>query len=82
MYTLYAERQGWRIEVESANPGEHGGFREINARVEGRGAYSKLKFESGTHRVQRVPETESQGRIHTSAASVAISSPRASLRQY
>lgn len=72
MYSRYAERQGWRVEVESANPGEHGGFKEVIARVEGRGAYSKLKFESGTHRVQRVPETESQGRIHTSAATVAI----------
>ncbi len=72
MYARYAERQGWKVEVESANPGEHGGFREIVARVEGRGAYSRLKFESGTHRVQRVPETESQGRIHTSAATVAI----------
>jgi peptide chain release factor 1 len=72
MYARYAERQGWRVEVESANAGEHGGYREIVARIEGRGAYSKLKFESGTHRVQRVPETESQGRIHTSAATVAI----------
>jgi peptide chain release factor 1 len=72
MYTRYAERQGWRIEVESASAGEHGGFREVIARVEGRGAYAHLKFESGTHRVQRVPETESQGRIHTSAATVAI----------
>ena len=72
MYSRYAERQGWKVEVESANPGEHGGWREIVARVEGDGAYSKLKFESGTHRVQRVPETESQGRIHTSAATVAI----------
>jgi peptide chain release factor 1 len=72
MYARYAERQGWKLEVESASPGEHGGYKEIVARVEGRGAYSKLKFESGTHRVQRVPETESQGRIHTSAATVAI----------
>ena len=72
MYSRYAERQGWKVDVESANPGEHGGFREIVAHVEGRGAYSRLKFESGTHRVQRVPETESQGRIHTSAATVAI----------
>ncbi|GAA3917203.1 peptide chain release factor 1 [Luteimonas lutimaris] len=72
MYTRYAERQGWRVEIESASPGEHGGFREVIARVEGRGAYAHLKFESGTHRVQRVPETESQGRIHTSAATVAI----------
>jgi len=72
MYSRYAERQGWKVEVESASPGEHGGFKEVIARVEGRGAYSRLKFESGTHRVQRVPETESQGRIHTSAATVAI----------
>ncbi|MGY0558155.1 MULTISPECIES: peptide chain release factor 1 [unclassified Lysobacter] len=72
MYSRYAERQGWRVEVESASQGEHGGFKEVIARVEGRGAYSRLKFESGTHRVQRVPETESQGRIHTSAATVAI----------
>jgi peptide chain release factor 1 len=72
MYTRYAERQGWRVDVESASPGEHGGYKEAVARIEGRGAYSKLKFESGTHRVQRVPETESQGRIHTSAATVAI----------
>ena len=72
MYSRYAERQRWKVEVESASPGEHGGYKEIVARIEGRGAYSKLKFESGTHRVQRVPETESQGRIHTSAATVAI----------
>jgi len=72
MYARYAERRGWKVEVESDNPGEHGGYKEVVARVVGRGAYSKLKFESGTHRVQRVPETESQGRIHTSAATVAI----------
>ncbi|MEG1680881.1 MAG: peptide chain release factor 1 [Stenotrophomonas sp.] len=72
MYARYAERQGWKVEIESDNPGEHGGYKEIVARVVGRGAYSKLKFESGTHRVQRVPTTESQGRIHTSAATVAI----------
>jgi peptide chain release factor 1 len=72
MYARYAERQGWKVEVESSSPGEHGGFKEIVARIDGRGAYSRLKFESGTHRVQRVPETESQGRIHTSAATVAI----------
>ena len=72
MYARYAERVGWKLEIESASPGEHGGYKEIVARIEGRGAYSKLKFESGTHRVQRVPETESQGRIHTSAATVAI----------
>jgi len=72
MYTRYAERQGWRVEVLSENPGEHGGYREVISRVVGRGAYSKLKFESGTHRVQRVPATEAQGRIHTSACTVAI----------
>ena len=72
MYQRYAERQGWRVEVESASVGEHGGYREIIASVDGAGAYARLKFESGTHRVQRVPETESQGRIHTSAATVAI----------
>src|SRR5690606_34328455 len=72
VYSRSAERQGWRVQVESANEGEHGGYKELIARVEGRGAYSKLKFESGTHRVQRVPETESQGRVHTSAATVAI----------
>ncbi|MFN7184557.1 MAG: peptide chain release factor 1 [Thermomonas haemolytica] len=72
MYARYAERQGWRVEVESANPGEHGGYKEIIARIEGEGAYARLKYESGTHRVQRVPATESQGRIHTSAATVAI----------
>ncbi len=72
MYARYAERQGWKVEVESDNPGEHGGHKEVVARIVGRGAYSRLKFESGTHRVQRVPATESQGRIHTSAATVAI----------
>ena len=72
MYARYAEKNRWQFEILSANPGEHGGYREIIARVEGRGAYSKFKFESGTHRVQRVPDTETQGRIHTSAATVAI----------
>src|SRR5690554_4624042 len=72
MYSRYAERQNWRIEVLSENPGEHGGYREVIARVEGQGVYAHLKFESGAHRVQRVPETESQGRIHTSACTVAI----------
>jgi len=72
MYARYAERNRWKVEVESSSPGEHGGYKEIVARIEGRGAYSKLKFESGTHRVQRVPDTETQGRIHTSAATVAI----------
>jgi len=72
MYQRYAERHRWQVEVLSANQGEHGGFKEVIARIEGAGAFPKLKFESGTHRVQRVPETESQGRIHTSAATVAI----------
>ncbi|GAB2671676.1 peptide chain release factor 1 [Arenimonas aestuarii] len=72
MYAHYAEKKRWTVEVVSASEGEHGGYKEIIARVEGRGAYSRLKFESGTHRVQRVPATESQGRIHTSAATVAI----------
>ncbi|MET0254408.1 MAG: peptide chain release factor 1 [Luteibacter sp.] len=72
MYARYAERQRWHVEILTANEGEHGGYKEVVARIEGRGAYSRLKFESGTHRVQRVPETESQGRIHTSAATVAI----------
>jgi peptide chain release factor 1 len=72
MYSRYAERQGWNVEVLSDNPGEHGGYREVISRVVGAGAYSRLKFESGTHRVQRVPATESQGRIHTSACTVAI----------
>ena len=72
MYSRYAERQGWKVEILSENAGEHGGYREVISRVVGRGVYSRLKFESGTHRVQRVPETESQGRIHTSAATVAI----------
>ena len=72
MYSRYAERQGWRVEVLSANEGEHGGFKEVIARVEGDSVYAKLKFESGAHRVQRVPETESQGRIHTSACTVAV----------
>jgi peptide chain release factor 1 len=72
MYARYAEARGWTIEVMSENPGEHGGYREIIGRVVGRAAYSRFKFESGTHRVQRVPETEAQGRIHTSACTVAI----------
>ena len=72
MYARYAERHRWPLEILSSSPGEHGGYKEIIARIEGRGAFSRLKFESGTHRVQRVPETEAQGRIHTSAATVAI----------
>ncbi len=72
MYSRYAESLGWKIEVLSESEGEHGGFKEVIARVEGSGAFSRLKFESGAHRVQRVPETESQGRIHTSACTVAV----------
>jgi peptide chain release factor 1 len=72
MYSRYAEQRGWRVEVLSERPGEHGGFKEIITRVEGRDVYAQLKFESGAHRVQRVPETESQGRIHTSACTVAV----------
>ncbi len=72
MYARYAEQQGWRLETISESEGEHGGYKEIVTRVVGQGAYSRLKFESGTHRVQRVPETESQGRIHTSACTVAV----------
>jgi peptide chain release factor 1 len=72
MYSRYAERQRWKVEVVSRSESDLGGFREIIARVEGNGAYSKLKFESGGHRVQRVPVTETQGRIHTSACTVAV----------
>lgn len=72
MYSRYAEKQKYRISVVSVNEGDHGGFKEIIALIEGDGAYSKFKFESGTHRVQRVPETESQGRVHTSACTVAV----------
>jgi peptide chain release factor 1 len=72
MYSRYAERQGWRLEVISERPGEHGGYKEIITRVEGRQVFGQLKFESGAHRVQRVPDTETQGRIHTSACTVAI----------
>ncbi|WP_085317744.1 peptide chain release factor 1 [Derxia lacustris] len=72
MYLRYAERQGWRCEVMSASESELGGYREVIVRIEGDGAYSQLKFESGAHRVQRVPATETQGRIHTSACTVAV----------
>ena len=72
MYARYAESRGWQVEVLSESGGEHGGYREVISRVVGRGAFSRLKFESGTHRVQRVPATEAQGRIHTSACTVAI----------
>jgi peptide chain release factor 1 len=72
MYSRFAELKHWQIEILNQNLGEHGGYREIIARIIGQGAYSQLKFESGAHRVQRVPETESQGRVHTSAATVAV----------
>ncbi|GHE22458.1 peptide chain release factor 1 [Halomonas urumqiensis] len=72
MYSRYAEKHGWRVEVVSASHGEQGGYKEIISRVKGDGVYARLKFESGAHRVQRVPATESQGRIHTSACTVAV----------
>jgi peptide chain release factor 1 len=72
MYSRYAEKNGWKTEVMSERPGEHGGYKEIILRIEGKDVYEKLKFESGAHRVQRVPDTETQGRIHTSACTVAI----------
>ncbi|MBC8570165.1 peptide chain release factor 1 [Zongyangia hominis] len=72
MYTMYGESRRWKSEVLSANPTELGGFKEISFSIEGEGAYSRLKFESGVHRVQRVPETETQGRIHTSTVTVAV----------
>ncbi len=72
MYSRYAEKRRWQVEIISASEGEHGGYKEVIARIEGQGAYSRLKFESGAHRVQRVPETEARGRIHTSACTVAI----------
>lgn len=72
MYTMYAESQGWKIEILSSNPTDIGGFKEVTFSVSGQAAYSKFKFESGVHRVQRVPSTESQGRIQTSAATVAV----------
>src|SRR6056300_1287470 len=72
MYSRFAERQNWKVEVISLNEGSIGGYKEIVAKIIGDGAYSKLKFESGGHRVQRVPDTETQGRIHTSACTVAI----------
>jgi len=72
MYSRYAEKEGLRVEMLSANEGEHGGYKEVIARITGTDVYSRLKFESGAHRVQRVPETESQGRVHTSACTVAV----------
>ncbi len=72
MYSKYAEGRGWSLEILNSSEGEHGGYKEIVSRIDGRGAYSQLKFESGAHRVQRVPATEAQGRIHTSACTVAV----------
>ncbi len=72
MYLRYAEQRGWRTEIVSESQGEHGGYKEVVCRISGSGVYARLKFESGAHRVQRVPETESQGRVHTSACTVAI----------
>lgn len=72
MYSMYAERKGWKTEIMNENPTELGGYKEISFMIEGEGAYSQLKFESGVHRVQRVPETESQGRVHTSTVTVAV----------
>ena len=72
MYRMYAEKMGWKLEMVSENPTELGGFKELSFMIEGRGAYSRLKFESGVHRVQRVPETETQGRVHTSTVTVAV----------
>jgi peptide chain release factor 1 len=72
MYTRYAENQGWKVELLSSSESEAGGFKEVIAMITGKGAYSRFKYESGTHRVQRVPETEAQGRIHTSACTVAV----------
>ncbi|HEU0229283.1 MAG TPA: peptide chain release factor 1 [Burkholderiaceae bacterium] len=72
MYTRYAEQRGWRVEFMSESPSELGGYKEVIARIDGDGVYGRLKFESGAHRVQRVPETETQGRVHTSACTVAI----------
>ena len=72
MYQRYAAQHGWKVEVESASEGEAGGYKEIIASIEGDGVFGRLKFESGVHRVQRVPDTEAQGRIHTSAATVAV----------
>src|SRR3546814_4728452 len=72
MYSRYAEQQGWRVEIMSESPSEVGGYKEVIARIDGSDVYGRLKFESGAHRVQRVPETETQGRVHTSACTVAV----------
>jgi len=82
MYQRYAEKQGWRTEIISENRGDHGGYKEIILRIIGQAVYSQLKFESGAHRVQRVPETESQGRVHTSACTVAIMPEVESVDEY
>jgi len=81
MYSRFSEKQGWQVEIVNTNFGEHGGYKEIIARVIGDGAYSKLKFESGAHRVQRVPATETQGRVHTSAATVVVMAEAADVEQ-
>jgi len=81
MYLRYAESNGWKVEIVSENAGDHGGYKEIITRIVGNGVYSKLKFESGAHRVQRVPDTESQGRIHTSACTVAVMAEADSLEE-
>ena len=82
MYQRYAEKQGWKIEIITENRGDHGGYKEIILRISGQDVYSQLKFESGVHRVQRVPETESQGRVHTSACTVAIMPEVESVDEY
>jgi len=82
MYARYAEKRRWKFETMSEHDGEHGGYKEVIARIEGQGAYSRLKFESGGHRVQRVPETESQGRVHTSACTVAVMPEVDSIDEY
>lgn len=82
MYHRFAERQGWKIEIITENRGDHGGFKEIILRIAGTDVYSQLKFEAGVHRVQRVPETESQGRVHTSACTVAIMPEVDSIDEY
>ena len=82
MYQRFAEKQGWKIEIITENRGDHGGYKEIILRISGQDVYSQLKFESGAHRVQRVPETESQGRVHTSACTVAIMPEVESVDEY
>lgn len=82
MYQRYAEKQGWKTEIINENRGDHGGYKEIILRIAGQDVYSQLKFESGAHRVQRVPETESQGRVHTSACTVAIMPEVESVDEY